>query len=255
LQELVGATLDDGFAARLSASFGGPRGCSHLLTLFHLMGSALPRALELEAGLHAELGVAREPGEHIFRRAAFVDGMEIDDEQVGVAIQLADFLTRPAQRVVRPLDRLALQSDARVYAVVDRASLTLVELRAAVRDRSGDTLGSAGWQDLDAEVRELLGAPVMAGLARRLFDLYAHTPERRLLLDCLLQLAPGYIQVMATMMERWFAQPAASFDDGSAEPAPIASVGGTPDSCYMWRNGGAMAAQRFTSLGPDPSDD
>ena len=241
---LTGETLDSGFSKRLSAVFGGPRGCSHLLTLFHLMASALPRALDLEAGLLAECGVERRPGEHPFRRSLFLDGFEIDDEFVGVALQLADFVTRPGPAVEGPLQRLALQSDARVRAVVARETLTLRELQVAERERSADSLGSATWRSRDEELEGLVGHSVVGGLADQLFGLLGDAPENRVLLDCMLQLAPGYIQIMATLMESWFSQREPSSTDTGSDPPSIASVGGTPDSCYMWRVGGPLASLR-----------
>ncbi len=92
---------------------------------------------------------------------------------------------------------------------------------------------------------------MMGGLAARLFGLLGHVPEHRLLLDCLLQLAPGYIQIMAALMEGWFTEREAT---SRSEPPSIASVGGTPDSCYMWRRGGPMASLRGVGFS-DPDGD
>jgi hypothetical protein len=240
LQERVGDVLDAQFAKRLSEVFGGPRGCSHLLTLFQLMASALLKALDCEAK-----DARRRPGEAIFRRAAFVDGAEIDEQTMGVAIQLADFMTRPLGVVSHPLERLALQHDARAYAQVARPTLKISELSAAQRERDCATIHSAQWQSLDAEVSGLVGSAVMGGLAGQMFSCFGARPERRLLLDCLLQLAPGYIQTMAAVMERWYVPSGRSMRMQSPDGEPsVGSVGGTPDSCYIWRSGGPMSAQR-----------
>ncbi len=248
LQQMIGEKIDPDFPKSLSRVFGGPLGCSHLLTLFQLMGSALGRALELEFALASELGVERRPGERIFRRAAFLDGFEIDDASVGVGIQLADFMTRPRVAVKQPLERLARQNDARCYAVIARETLAIVELEAATRERTPATLGDALWETLDEEVDEFVGTAVMAGLAGKLLRRYGDTPERFLLLDSLLQLAPGYIQVMAALMEKWFEQSSGSGLKLFGDDAPsVAAVGGMPDSCYIWRAGGPMADR-----GPKP---
>jgi len=245
LQQMVGQRIDEDFAKSLSRVFGGRLGCSHLLTLFQLMGSALRRALDLESTRGGAGAVARENGERIFRRAVFVDGFEIDDTAIGVGIQLADFWTRPREEVTQPLERLAFQADARCHAVIARQSLEIGELRAAVRERTSATLGSADWQGRDAEVQPFVGMPIMAGLAGQLLRRFGSTPEHAPLLDCLLQLAPGYIQVMAAVMEKWFQQGTESgirFAD--REEISIAAVGGTPDSCYIWRSGGPMSELR-----------
>ncbi|MGE4608416.1 MAG: DUF2889 domain-containing protein [Myxococcota bacterium] len=246
LQQMVGEKIDSAFPKSLSRVFGGPLGCSHLVTLFQLMGSALRRALELEAALASELGVARKVGERIFRRAAFIDGFEIDAASIGVGIQLADFLTRPSAAVTQPLERLARQNDARCYAVIARETLAIVELRAAIRERTAATLGDASWETLDEEVGEFIGSAIMARLAAKLLGRYGDTPERFLLLDCLLQLAPGYVQVMAALMEKWFETSSGSgfkLSDSDGEPG-AGAVGGTADSCYIWRSGGPMSDGR-----------
>ena len=43
LQALEGEIIDDAFTKKLSGTFGGPLGCSHLLTLFFTMAAAIPR--------------------------------------------------------------------------------------------------------------------------------------------------------------------------------------------------------------------
>ena len=48
----------------------------------------------------------------------------------------------------------------------------------------------------------MVGPPIIPGLARRIFGTLGDTAEDRLLTDAMLQLAPGYIQVLATLMER-----------------------------------------------------
>ncbi len=248
LQQMVGEKIDSNFPKSLSRVFGGRLGCSHLLTLFQLMGSALGRALELEAALAREVGVARTEGERIFRRAVFLDGFEIDEALVGVGIQLADFLTRPSAAVMQPLERLARQHDARCYAVIARETLAIVELSAATRERTSATLGDASWQRLDDEVEEFVGTAIMGGLAGKLLRRYGDTPERSGMLDCLLQLAPGYIQVMAALMEKWFKQSSGSgfnMSDADGEPS-VAAIGGMADSCYIWRAAGPMAGLRGT---------
>src|SRR6185503_7587713 len=75
LQLLVGAHLDGTWPQRLSAEIGGPRGCSHVLTLSLLMGATVAWALEQDRERHGAVP-ARRPGERIFRRDVIVDGHE-----------------------------------------------------------------------------------------------------------------------------------------------------------------------------------
>jgi hypothetical protein len=156
-----------------------------------------------------------------------------------MAVQLADFHTRPVAPRAAPTERLASQSDVRVFARVS-AERTLSDLRIAERERTHATLASAAWRDASARLAGLEGLPVLPGLAARLFAIFA-APEDRMLLDASLQLAPGYIQVMAAVMDRWLGQRAGALATSSL---PDAAVGGLPDSCYMWRSEGAMTARR-----------
>lgn len=244
LQTLVGQTLDAEFPKQLSAAFGGPRGCSHLLTLFQLVASMLPRALDLEAELQARQPAPRAPGEQLFRRAAFLDGWETPDGALAVGVQMADFQTHPAAVVASPFERLAGQWDVRARARVERPSLALGELAAAERERSSADLDRAVWRDRSDRVAPLAGTPILPGLAGRLFRLLPD-PGERLLLDALLQLAPGYIQVTAAVMDRWLEGRSPSA--GARSPGAlreVSSLGGLPDSCYMWRADGPLHRKR-----------
>src|SRR6516165_8511129 len=46
IRALAGTRLDDAFARRLGDEIGGPRGCSHVLTLAHLLASTITGVLE-----------------------------------------------------------------------------------------------------------------------------------------------------------------------------------------------------------------
>lgn len=255
LQALVGERFDESFSRKLSSVFGGPRGCSHLLTLFQLMASALPRALDREAALLAGSTAARAPGERIFWRSAFVDGYEADDGGIEIAVQLHDFHGRPVQGDdVRPLERFALHDEARVFARVESTSLVVSELRAFERIREGRSLATACWRDRSGDVAPLVGGPVIPGLARRIFAAVADAPETALLRDALLQLAPGHIQIMAALTDRWFARmrETDATESLAADPGPpVGSLGGMADSCWMWRRGGALGRLRGVPP-PDP---
>ena len=248
LQALVGEPLDEGFAGKLSAEFGGPRGCSHLLTLFQLMASALPRAAQDEAALQSAQPAPRPSGDRLFQRSVFVDGHETPQGGVDLGVQLSDFHMRPPQLVRASLDRLATQSDARAYVCIETQTLAIRELRAGVRQRTGKELATARWHDRSENLSSLIGPPIIPGLARRIFSALGNTSEDRLLADAMLQLAPGYIQVLATLMERWFTGQRAESDGDpltqESTETSAAAVGGQRNSCYMWRDGGRLGKLR-----------
>ena len=244
LQALVGESLDGEFARALSGAFGGPRGCSHLLTLFQLTASAVREALALEDGA----ATTREERDRLFRRSVFVEGFESpEDEAIEMVVQLADFHTRAGVTEDALLDRLAGQWDVRAFARTSGPERSLSDMLLAHRFRTRADLGTAEWHDRSDALAPLAGTSIVGGVARRLFGCFPE-PEDRRLLDAALQLAPGYIQVMAAVMDRWFAllanRPAEEADREPSAAEVDGPVGGTPDSCYMWRSDGPMLARR-----------
>jgi len=241
LQALVGERVDADFPKRVGSVFGGALGCSHLLTLAQLMGRTLPRILDEEASAGP-----REPGERIAKRALFIEGFEAEEGALDVAIQSASFRTRPRAEVHQPLERLAAQHDIRVLGRVRLQDMQLVALDAAERRRGLADFTTAPWVSRSDDVATLAGAPALGGLAARSFARFGGEPEDATLLDTLLQLAPGLIQCLAALSNRILEAFAAGPSEEAREIPKELSVGGLPDSCYIWRAGGSMARTRFT---------
>lgn len=245
-----GDPLDRGFHKRLSAHFGGALGCSHLLTLFQMMADALPAALDREAAARSEDGATREVGEHPFRRGAFVDGYEPPDGGIQLCAQLGDFYTRPGGAVRSPMARLSHQHDVRIDVTVENGTRALRRLRVAERTRDSDTLHTAPWEDRLAELEGFESAPIAPGMAKRVLTTFGDGSDRLELRDLLLQLAPGYIQVLAAISERFYgatrgaASPTADADGEAERGAGVEMLGGMLDSCWMWRSGGPLTARR-----------
>jgi len=238
LQALVGERLDGGFVRRLGAVFGGALGCSHLLTLAQLMGASVPRFLALAP----EPG-ARAPGERIAKRALFLDGFEAASGGLEIALQLSEFVTRRGAAVAYPLDRLDRQHEVRVLARLDAGVSRLEALDAIERERDPATLASAPWRSRSDALAGLVGAPALRGLAPRVLAQLGDGAANEPLRDALLNLAPGVIQCLAALSHRLVAH----FSGGRAALGSIPrelSVGGYPDSCYMWRSDGAMSRAR-----------
>jgi hypothetical protein len=231
LQRLVGERFDAGFRKKLGATFGGPRGCSHLLTLFYLMASAVPRALDLEAAERARGGPARRPEERIFQRSVFVDGFEQDDSRLQLAVQLSDFHSHAIEHVENALDRLAEQSEVRLAATVQLQTMTVHDVWIGERRRSGQTATEAVWRDRSGRLAELDGHGIMSGLGGTVSRLLGERAEDELLRDAALNLAPGFIQCMAALTDRWISQAQAS----SGGIPSFMESGGMTNSCYMWR--------------------
>ena len=236
LQALVGRPLDDQFLPALSACFGGPRGCTHLLTLARLLASASRRGLALEATL---VGPPREAGERFFRRALTIDGFELPGREMELAVQLCDVHVVRGARA-DSLDRLALQTEVRAFVRLDFATTGVRELRLEERSRTRAAL-DVPFADRSELVRDLVGRPLVGGLGAALVERFGARPDDAPRLDALLALAPGYVQCVAAVSDLFLPRGA----------APNASLGAGVDSCFMWRSGGALQAHRRDAPAPE----
>ncbi len=253
LLALRGEKLDSDFAKRLSATFGGPLGCSHLLTLFHLMASTLPEAVEIERARASSEGTVHPIGFRFFRRSIFIDGHERDRDSIDVGLQLSDTHTRPVAADAGSTDRLALFREVKALARIDRKRFRVEALSARERRRNSGTLARADWISLDDRVSDLVDHPLIPGMAGRIFGRLGDDADRRPLRDLLLQLAPGFIQITAALMDTFFEERRPSKSTGDPPEKPmVASIGGNTNSCYMWReNGAATRAWKIHPAQPE----
>jgi hypothetical protein len=229
LEALSGSALDDDFAKRLGAHFGGPRGCSHVLTLALCVGSTAGLALAAE---RARSGAPpRRPGERIFQRSLSIDGLAAPDGSLELALQLADVHCAPAAADAEPFARLARHYELRIDATLDLDSMTLCRVGAA--ERSAESAFEVpAWRDRGGDVAWLAGQGAMGGIARAVLARMPGAADAPLR-EALLHLAPTVIQCVPALSERWRARTAAR------SPGMFAS-GGMLDSCYMWRRGGFL---------------
>lgn len=244
LLTLTGERFDDAFPGKLSATFGGTLGCSHLLTLFQLMASTIPHAAAIERARAMREGTQPGPDDRFFRRAVFVDGLRGNDGRIDVSILLTDSATRPALSGTDPLQRVEHFHETKIATSVVRRSFLLERLAIHERTRDADSLGEATWHDRTAPFASLVDQPIVPGLAKRVFGLtdgQAALGESR---DALLMFAPGYLQIMAAVMDEWIEQQAQGRVDENASGGPR---GGSAGSCYMWRDTGPIAAAAYES--------
>jgi len=231
VEALAGTRLDAGFARRTSAVLGGPRGCSHILTLAHLLGSTVAWALA-----HGDPAARWRPGERIFRRDLVVDGVEPDGPVVQLAAQLTDVHLAPAPPDAKPMERFAAELEIRALARVEFPSFALAGLEAMERRRSAADLAAAAWRNRADTVGGLDGLRLGAGITAALLERLGDVPADRPLLDTLLMLAPALVQCVAALSDK--------FPELAAVNPSRIGMGGLPDSCYMWRRDGALNRAR-----------
>ena len=244
LFDLTGECLDDDFQKKLGGVFAGPLGCSHLLTLFQLMASTVPRAAELERARFARDGTEQALGNRFYRRSIFVDGLQASKDVTDVSVQLADTMTRPIGPETKSVARLELSHEVKTFASISRKRFEIERLAIRERKRNAETLITSEWNDHSDHFAELVGTPLIPGLAKRIFSLTKDDPAFRAVQDNLLMFAPGFVQVLAALMEAYSEERAREAATAGSAP-DISSIGGNTDSCYMWRRGGAIEKARF----------
>lgn len=230
LRELAGAVVDAGFTRQLSLALGGPRGCSHILTLAQVLGAAV--AWALGPGGVAAVDPRRAAGERVFRRDILIDGSQRADADLDLAVQLTDMTFAAAPAVARPMDRFAAVHEVRVWAPVELATVSFGALSGAERRREAATLAQAGWTDRGAALSGLAGLSLFRGVSAALIARLGESAADRPLLDALLMVAPTFIQCCAALSENWPARALAADS--------ILGMGGMPDSCFMWRKDGPL---------------
>jgi hypothetical protein len=235
IHALAGARLDDGFARRLGAEIGGPRGCSHVLTLGHLLGSTVAWALGRDRELFGEQP-QRRPGERVLRRDVVVDGAESDDRNILLGLQLTELHCAPAPAIARPMDRFGASLEIRGLATVDLGRYAFGPVELAERWRTAAD-PQAGWRDRADVAARLPGVSLMRGVSAALRECLGDTRADRPIQDGLLMLAPTLIQVFAALSpDRW--------SERALREGWLVGLGGQPDSCWMWRRGGPLEAAR-----------
>ncbi|MFO0691886.1 MAG: DUF2889 domain-containing protein [Myxococcota bacterium] len=250
LVALAGERLDEGFTRRLGAAFGGALGCSHLLTLFQLLASSVPRAMQLERERAEREGRDTAVGTRFFRRSISVDGQLLPDASLDVAVQLTDTHTRPPFPGNRGLERLVTAREVKCFAGVERKRFQVERLAARERVRVLDDAADAPWRDRDALVAPLVGPPVLPGMAGRIFKLLGTDAAEQPLRDALLQLAPGFIQITAALMDHAERRPSATRPEDDPATPSVSGIGGMPDSCYMWRRNSPYTLARRQAMLP-----
>jgi len=231
LAAVAGTRLDDGFFKRLGVAIGGPRGCSHVLTLTRLLVSTVREVLDAGTDTGA---FAR--GERIFRRDLVIDGSELADRRLVLAAQLMDLCFAPSAPVAAPMDRFGSEVEVRLAAAVDMSKASLVDVRVAERRRSLEEIESAEWRECEAGAAAIEGLTLFTGIAGILHQRLGERAEDRPLLDLALNLTPAFHQCVAGLSESW-----AVF--AKRNPSVLGTAG-PPDSCYMWRRGGALGRVR-----------
>lgn len=231
VESLAGTPLENDYARRVGAEIGGPRGCSHVLTLTHLVGPTARWAIAEDRRLNGP-SPQRRLGERVFRRDIVVD-LHASDVGLEIALQLNDLHLRPTSELAPAPDRFAAQLEVQVAATVSMPDLDVISARIAERRRTPEDLATAEWLPRPDRAAPLVGDSLRPGITGTLLRQFGAPGTDQPLLDALLQLAPACIQCFASFFDAWTKIPWAGVVAGES--------GGYPDSCYIWRRDGAVA--------------
>ena len=218
----LGTTLPGALRDRI----GGALGCSHLLTLGLFMDAAV------RAGLARQAPPLVGPPRPLFRRDLVCDAHERAPGGLvaGVRQHDLDWNERDAQALAP--ERFALHHELVARADVDLWSGTLVAITGAERCRTADAFATATWNTREGLLAPLAGTPLARGAAGEIMRRLGDGPDAVPWRDALVMLPPALVQCRAAHPDAWHEKVRAT----PRHPGLTA----LPDSCYMWRRGGAL---------------
>jgi hypothetical protein len=231
IASLADVPLGGSLSTTLRERGGGALGCSHLVTLGLFMDAAIRAGLD-RRDMPSPSGTARP----LWRRDLVFDAHEHGVGAVRVGVRQGDLDWND-----RGADALAPERFARHHELVARVDVdlwpgTLREVHGAERVRSVSEFASAGWTGRDAMLAPLAGTGLVRGAAgemtRRLGEHDDAAPWR----DAFVMLPPALVQCRAAHPDAWHDKVRAT----ERHPGLTA----LPDSCYMWRRGGALERVR-----------
>jgi len=232
VRALAGVRLGDGFSRTLLESIGGAAGCSHILTLAFFLDGAVRAVLARDRETFPERWRPSAPGGTIARRDLVFDAHEPADGRVEVAMRFGDLHWSCAPPTELAPARFWRHGELRAAIQADLWPGELHAIEGAERVRTAEAFVAIPWEDRSERLSSLVGLGLARGAAgeiqRRVGDEPAYIPWR----DALLQLAPALVQCRAAHGDAW--------QEKVRTTPRHPGLTAIPDSCWMWRRGGAL---------------
>lgn len=223
--------LDASFGRTLREQIGGPLGCSHLVTLAHFMAPAVQAGLARERAMTPPRATTT-PGETLFRRDLVFEGHELTPGRVAMAMRLGDLHWNGVGPGPLAPARFALLHELAARIDVDLWPGSLVHVSGGERLRTADRFVGVEWTDRNAMLSALDGMGLARGATGELRERLGDAEEARPWREALLMFAPALVQCRAAHPDAWQEKVR------TTERHP--GLTAIPDSCYMWRAGGAL---------------
>jgi hypothetical protein len=236
----AGASLGKALTSGVRERIGGALGCSHLVTLSFFMDGALQAGLVREAALHPGRIAGAAGGETLFRRDLVFEAGERAAGRVSVVMRQNDLHWNDAPVGGLAPERLALHHELDATLEVDLWPGSLLGVSGRERLRTAAVFVGVDWTDRSSMLQRLEGLGLARGAAGEIAQRLGDTPESAPWRDALLMLAPALVQSRAAHPDAWH--------DKVRSTPRHPGLTAIPDSCYMWRRGGALEQIR-TELG------
>jgi hypothetical protein len=231
LSHLSGSQLDKSFSKRVAQTIGGPKGCSHMMTLGQLLGSAMMQCFQFME--NQEENMHWEEGERVFHRTLSLDGFERENGVVSICGQLTDLYFKPESSDGYLTDTFACQKEVRSKTDICLKKHELLKTELAERSRNLNTLESAAWKVRDDEVSDFAGKNFMSGLSAQFIRQFGGDLSDAPALDTLLNQLPVVVQCLGPLGDQLLME----FRDNPGR----FGTGPSGDLCYIWREGGELA--------------
>jgi hypothetical protein len=232
VEGLAGTRLAD-LSPALRERIGGALGCSHLVTLALFMGAAVRAGLGRERARFPGRLAGRRAGP-LFRRDVVFDAHERDPERghVQVLVRFGDLHWSDAPPGALAPERFGLHHE--LGAAVDVALWPgeLLGITGRERLRTPERFTGVEWMERGPMLSAVVGLGLARGAAAALVERLGDAEETIPWRDALVMLPPALVQCRAAHPDAWH-------DKIRATPRH-AGLTALPDSCYMWRRGGAL---------------
>lgn len=224
---LADVPLGSPLSSALRDGAGGARGCSHLVTLGLFMDAAVRAA------------VARRPADTpgasarpLWRRDLVFDAHAQPDETVRVAVRQSDLDWNARGADALAPERFARHHELAASVDVDLWPGSVRAARGAERERTTDRFADVAWRDRDVLLASLAGTGLARGAVGEIAQRLGDDADVVCWRDALAMLPAALVQCRAAHPDAWH--------EKVRETPRHPGLTALPDSCWMWRRGGAL---------------